>query len=61
MESHGLPGRIQVSEAMRDRLADRYRFEAREAVDIKGKGRMTTWLLADARRQSATAAAPLPA
>ena len=53
MESHGLPGRIQVSEAVRDRLAGRYRFEPREAVDIKGKGRMTTWLLVGPRRPAA--------
>jgi class 3 adenylate cyclase len=51
MESHGLPGRVQVSEAMRDRLAGLYRFEAREAVDVKGKGRMTTWLLAEPNRE----------
>ena len=53
MESHGLPGRIQVSDAMRTRLADRYDFEPREAIDIKGKGRMTTWLLVGPRRPAA--------
>ena len=61
MESHGLPGRIQVSETVRDRLADRYRFEPREAIDIKGKGRMTTWLLVDPRRAGASSAESLPA
>jgi class 3 adenylate cyclase len=61
MESHGLPGRIQLSEAMRDRLADRYAFEPREAVDIKGKGRMTTWLLVEARRRAETATEKSPA
>jgi adenylate cyclase len=45
MESHGLPGAIQVSTATRNRLQDRYRFEERGVVHVKGKGEMRTWLL----------------
>ena len=50
MESHGLPNRIQVTDALRARLSDRYDFERREGTEIKGKGRMTTWLLIGPRR-----------
>ncbi len=46
MESHGIPGRIQVTETTYQRLKDRYQFERRGIVDIKGKGKMPTyWLL----------------
>jgi class 3 adenylate cyclase len=45
MESHGIVGGIQVSEATYRLLGDRFRFEARGAVDIKGKGRLQTYLL----------------
>lgn len=47
MESHGVPGSIQVTERVHDRLCDRYRFEAREPVDVKGKGIMRAWILLD--------------
>jgi adenylate cyclase len=45
MESHGLPGTIQVTRAVCDRLRDRYAFEERGSVSVKGKGAMTTYLL----------------
>ena len=45
MESHGVPGEIQVTEAVRDRLAERYVVTARGAIDVKGRGRMETYLL----------------
>jgi class 3 adenylate cyclase len=45
MESHGLPGRIQVTEAVYVRLKDRFEFEARGAISVKGKGELTTWFL----------------
>lgn len=45
MESSGLPGRIQVTEAVYDRLRSSYDFEARGEVEIKGKGRLRTFLL----------------
>jgi len=45
MESSGEPGRIQVSDAVRIRLADDYEFEPRGDVEIKGKGMMHTWYL----------------
>ena len=45
MESSGLPGRIQVTEAVYDRLRSAYDFEARGEIEIKGKGRLRTYLL----------------
>lgn len=45
MESHGLAGRIQVTEAVVARSGERYRFEARGEIEIKGKGRIETWLV----------------
>jgi class 3 adenylate cyclase len=45
MESHGLPDRIHVTRAVRDRLADRYAFEPRGVIDVKGKGPMETFFL----------------
>jgi adenylate cyclase len=38
LESHGAPGRIQVTTHTAERLAHRYRFEARGMVELKGKG-----------------------
>jgi adenylate cyclase len=40
MESHALPGTIQVTERTRDLLADRFELERRDAVEVKGKGPM---------------------
>jgi class 3 adenylate cyclase len=45
MESSSQPGCIQVSDAVRIRLQDDYRFEPRGEVEIKGKGPMPTWYL----------------
>jgi adenylate cyclase len=45
MESHSLPGRIQISAATRAALGDRYSYEPRGMIDIKGKGRMETYFL----------------
>lgn len=48
MESCGVPGRIQVSAATREQLAATdYPFEPRGPIDVKGKGRMRTFLLAN--------------
>ena len=45
MESHGIPGRIQVTERVVERLRGTFRFEPRGTVEIKGKGGLPTWLL----------------
>ncbi len=45
MESNGLPGRIQVTDATRQRLGEPFVFEARGAIDGNGRGQMNTWFL----------------
>jgi class 3 adenylate cyclase/CheY-like chemotaxis protein len=47
MESRGLSGHIQVSEATYQRLKDKFVFERRGPIEIKGKGKMVTYLLND--------------
>src|SRR5712671_1629719 len=49
MESHGVPGRIQVSEAFRALTQDALAFEERGPMEIKGIGVVTTYYLAGAR------------
>jgi guanylate cyclase len=45
MESSGLPGRIQVAPSTHALLRDAFSFEERDAVEVKGIGPMTTYLL----------------
>lgn len=45
MESHGVPGSIQISDSTRELLKDRFRTEPRGEIEVKGKGRMRTWLM----------------
>jgi adenylate cyclase len=50
MESHGLPGAIQVTERAYRRLAPAFTFEERGIIDVKGKGPMRTYLLVGSKR-----------
>ena len=45
MESHGIPGEIQVTESTFDLLQDKYVFVERGEVEVKGKGRLRAYLL----------------
>jgi adenylate cyclase len=45
MESLGVPGGIQVTVATYERLRDKYLFESRGVLQVKGKGDMITYLL----------------
>jgi adenylate cyclase len=45
LESHGLSGRIQVSDAAHALLHKDFELEERGVVAIKDKGRMRTWFL----------------
>jgi class 3 adenylate cyclase len=47
MESQGLAGQIQVTQRFYERLMDRYRFEKRGAIQVKGKGEMAAYFLDD--------------
>ncbi|MEC4986918.1 MAG: adenylate/guanylate cyclase domain-containing protein, partial [Oscillatoria sp. PMC 1076.18] len=50
MEFHGIPGEIQVTEAVYDRLQQKFIFAKRGSISIKGKGEMTTYLLKGKRK-----------
>ena len=45
MESHGVPGEIQVTERAYERLHGDYELRRRGTIEVKGKGPMTTYLL----------------
>jgi adenylate cyclase len=45
LESTGLPGRIQVARSTYERLAPSFGFERRGEVELKGKGRVETYLV----------------
>jgi adenylate cyclase len=45
MESHGVPGCIQVTGRTHALLRDRYTFSEQQRVPVKGKGEMTTYFL----------------
>ncbi len=47
MESHSLPGRIQISAATRAMVGERFKFERRGTIEVKGKGLMETFFLDD--------------
>ncbi len=53
MESHGKPGRIQVSSAVRLRLNGQFQFELRGEIEVKNKGKMTTWWLVGEGKEDA--------
>jgi adenylate cyclase len=52
MESHGTPGRIQITRATFELLKDEFQCEPRGTVSIKGKGDMETWYLVGPRQES---------
>jgi class 3 adenylate cyclase len=45
MELHGLPGQIQVTASTYELLKDKYVFQPRGTIEVKGKGEMVTYLL----------------
>jgi len=49
MESHGVGDRIQCTERLYRLLGDRFTFESRGQVEIKGKGPMPTYFLVGSR------------
>jgi adenylate cyclase len=50
MEKYGEPGRIHLSATTRTLLGDRFRFEPRGRLEVKGKGAMETFFLEACRR-----------
>ena len=49
MESHGVPGRVQVSETTHELIRDDFECEPRGPIEVKGKGVMHPWLVVGPR------------
>jgi len=45
MESNGVAGQIQVTEAVKSALIDQYSFDGPQLIDVKGKGPTPVWKL----------------
>ncbi len=45
MESHGIPGKIQITQEMYEAIGDKFLCTPRGTVEVKGKGEMETWFL----------------
>ena len=45
MESHGIPGKIQVTTATRNLLGNDFKVDYRGEIEVKGKGWMETWFV----------------
>jgi adenylate cyclase len=53
MESHGTPGRIQITRATYELLADDFECEPRGPITVKGKGEMDAWYVLGRRQDAA--------
>jgi adenylate cyclase len=56
MESHGTPGRIQITRATYELLRDEFECEPRGPIAVKGKGEIEAWYLIGPRAERAAAA-----
>jgi guanylate cyclase len=45
MESHGVPGEVQLTESTRLLVADDFACEPRGSIDVRGKGQLPVWLV----------------
>ena len=52
MESHGLPGEINVTETVKDQLKESFEFEDRGEIEVKGKGKMKAFVLVKRKSKS---------
>jgi adenylate cyclase len=50
MESHGVPGRIHLSDATYELIREEFECEPRGTIEVRGKGAMRTWFLIGERR-----------
>jgi guanylate cyclase len=55
MESHGTPGRIQITRATYELLADEFECSPRGTIAVKGKGEVEAWYLIGPRGNRASA------
>ena len=52
MESSGVPGRMQISEVTHDLVCgeDEFAWDERDFVEVKGKGKLRTYLLRELKK-----------
>lgn len=50
MESQGLPGRVQVTQVIRERLKETFEFKSRGPIEVKGVGQMPVYLCLPGQR-----------
>jgi adenylate cyclase len=50
MESHGVPGSVQITESTHALVHSRFRCVSQGSVEVKGKGALPTWII-DAERE----------
>ena len=53
MESHGAPGRIQITRATYELLAGEFECEPRGTIAVKGKGEIEAWYLVGSKGDAA--------
>jgi adenylate cyclase len=58
MQSHGVAGRVHVTESTRRRLSEPFQLEVRDAVDLEGSGDMRTWFLSGRSSDAISVTAP---
>jgi guanylate cyclase len=58
MESYGASGRIQITRATKELLADEFVCEPRGTIPVKGKGEIEVWYLVGRRTDPAHAVEP---
>ncbi|HXQ39021.1 MAG TPA: adenylate/guanylate cyclase domain-containing protein, partial [Anaerolineales bacterium] len=51
MQTHSLPGQIQVSQITYELIKDDFSCEPRGTMNVKGKGEMDVWLVVSAKPQ----------
>src|ERR671932_1464455 len=54
MESHGTPGRIQITRATYELLVEEFECEPRGAIAVKGKGEIEAWYLVRPHRKGSS-------
>ena len=57
MESHGLPGEIQITASTQEKVKDAFELESRGTITVKGKGEMPAWFVRG--RKAAAGTSPL--
>jgi guanylate cyclase len=60
MESHGTPGRIQITRATYELLTDEFEIEPRGTIAVKGKGDLEAWYLLGRRADQSPRALSAP-